>query len=74
VVRHGGTVLSAEDRFTGETDVELSGNGREETRRLAEKLSQEKISAVYGSPLVEPSRPGGWKCFSALQTALPSRY
>jgi probable phosphoglycerate mutase len=51
MVRHGDTVLSAEDRFAGETDVELSEKGREEARRLAERLSGEKITAVYASPL-----------------------
>jgi probable phosphoglycerate mutase len=51
MVRHGATVLSAEDRFAGATDVELSNEGREQTRRLAERLSHEKIAAVYASPL-----------------------
>jgi broad specificity phosphatase PhoE len=51
MVRHGATVLSAEDRFAGVTDVELSEEGREQARRLAERLSHEKISAVYASPL-----------------------
>ncbi len=51
MVRHGATVLSAEDRFAGATDVELSNEGREQTRRLAERLSREKIAAVYTSPL-----------------------
>jgi broad specificity phosphatase PhoE len=51
MVRHGETVLSAEDRFAGATDVELSDEGREQTRRLAERLSHEKIVAVYASPL-----------------------
>jgi broad specificity phosphatase PhoE len=51
IVRHGATVLSAEDRFAGVTDVELSEEGREQARRLAERLSDEKIAAVYGSPL-----------------------
>src|SRR6059036_973135 len=50
-VRHGATVLSAEDRFAGATDVALSDEGREQTRRLAERLSREKIVAVYASPL-----------------------
>jgi len=44
-------VLSAEDRFAGATDVQLSDEGREQTRRLAERLSREKITAVYSSPL-----------------------
>src|SRR5215475_2189433 len=51
MVRHGATVLSAEDRFAGVTDVELSEEGREQARRLAERLRGEKISAVYASPL-----------------------
>jgi broad specificity phosphatase PhoE len=51
MVRHGATVLSVEDRFAGATDVELSDEGREQTRRLAERLSGAKIAAVYASPL-----------------------
>jgi probable phosphoglycerate mutase len=49
MVRHGATVLSAEDRFAGATDVALSDEGREQTRRLADRLSQEKIMAIYAS-------------------------
>jgi broad specificity phosphatase PhoE len=51
MVRHGATVLSAEDRFAGVTDVELSEEGREQARRLADRLSHAKITAVYASPL-----------------------
>jgi len=51
MVRHGATVLSAEDRFAGATDVALSDEGRQQTRRLADRLSHEKITAVYASPL-----------------------
>src|ERR1700730_12809013 len=51
MVRHGATVLSAEDRFAGVTDVELSEEGREQARDLAERLSRQKITAVYASPL-----------------------
>jgi probable phosphoglycerate mutase len=51
MVRHGATVVSAEDRFAGATDVKLSDEGREQTRRLAERLNQEKIAAIYASPL-----------------------
>jgi len=40
-----------ENRFAGATDVELSDEGREQARRLAERLSQEKIAAIYASPL-----------------------
>src|SRR6266404_5581457 len=51
IVRHGATVLSAEDRFAGATDVALSDEGREQARHLAQRLSREKIAAVYASPL-----------------------
>jgi broad specificity phosphatase PhoE len=51
MVRHGATVVTAEDRFAGESDVALSDEGREQVRRLAERLSNEKIAAVYASPL-----------------------
>jgi broad specificity phosphatase PhoE len=51
MVRHGATVLTAEDRFAGATDVALSEEGRQQTRRLAERLRREKIVAVFASPL-----------------------
>src|SRR6188474_3554614 len=51
LVRHGATVLTAEDRFAGATDVELSDEGREQARRLAARLQDEKIAAIYASPL-----------------------
>ena len=51
MVRHGATVLNAEDRFAGATDVALSEEGREQARRLAVRLGNEKISAIYASPL-----------------------
>ena len=51
LIRHGATVLTAEDRFAGATDVELSEDGREQARRLAVRLSQEKVAAIYASPL-----------------------
>jgi broad specificity phosphatase PhoE len=51
IVRHGSTVLTAEDRFAGSTDVQLSDEGREQTRRLAQRLSSEPVAAVFASPL-----------------------
>lgn len=51
MVRHGATVLTAEDRFAGATDVQLSDEGREQTRRLAERLASEKITGVFASPM-----------------------
>jgi broad specificity phosphatase PhoE len=51
LVRHGATVLSAEDRFAGETDVLLSDAGRDQARRLARRLASEPIDAFYASPM-----------------------
>jgi broad specificity phosphatase PhoE len=51
LVRHGSTELSAEDRFAGETDVALSDVGREQLRKLSDRLAGEPIAAFYASPL-----------------------
>ena len=51
LIRHGATQLSAEDRFAGETDVELSDIGRGQARRLAQRLKDQPIAAVFASPL-----------------------
>ena len=51
LVRHGATTLSAEDRFAGSTDVDLSDEGRAQAGWLAERLAAEPLSAVYASPM-----------------------
>ncbi len=51
LVRHGATSLTAEDRFSGSVGVDLSDEGRWQVTRLAERLAQERIKAVYASPL-----------------------
>jgi probable phosphoglycerate mutase len=51
LVRHGATVLSAEDRFAGSTDVELSDEGRGQARALARRMAHETLDAVYCSPM-----------------------
>lgn len=51
LVRHGATVLTAEDRFAGSINVPLSDEGREQAQRLALRLSDEPVAAVYASPL-----------------------
>ena len=51
LVRHGATVLTAEDRFAGATDVQLSDEGREQIRHLARRLRGQAVSAIYASPL-----------------------
>ena len=50
LVRHGATELSAEDRFAGAIDVLLSEGGREQARRLGERLAGEEITVAYASP------------------------
>ena len=51
LIRHGATLLTAEDRFAGSTDVELSGEGRGQAARLAQRLADDRVRAVYCSPL-----------------------
>jgi len=51
LIRHGATILTAEDKFAGSINVPLSDEGREQVRRLSERLAGEKVSAVYASPL-----------------------
>src|SRR5688572_5812161 len=51
MVRHGATQLSAEDRFAGAVNVELSEEGKFQAGRLAERLADDSIAAVYCSPL-----------------------
>ena len=51
LVRHGATQLTAEDRFSGSTGVDLSDEGRRQALCLAKRISDDGISAVYCSPL-----------------------
>ncbi len=51
LVRHGATNLTAENRFSGAIGVDLSEEGRAQVERLAERLSDERLGAIYTSPL-----------------------
>jgi broad specificity phosphatase PhoE len=51
LIRHGATELSLEDRFSGGTDVDLSQVGRWQAERLAERLADDHIAALYCSPM-----------------------
>lgn len=51
LVRHGATQLTAENRFSGSVGVDLSDVGRDQARRLAERLSDHTFAAAYCSPL-----------------------
>src|SRR5689334_25220716 len=51
LVRHGATTLSAEDRFAGSTDVELSDEGRAQAEALGRRLANDHLVAAYCSPM-----------------------
>lgn len=51
LIRHGATQLSAEDRFAGAVDVELSDEGRAQAERLGQRLASTKLGGLYASPL-----------------------
>src|SRR3989304_1911670 len=51
LIRHGATILSAEDRFAGASDVDLSDEGRWQAEALAVRLSDDRVRAVYCSPM-----------------------
>jgi len=51
LVRHGGTLLSIEDRFAGSTDVDLSDEGRQQALSLSRRLANTRIDAAYCSPM-----------------------
>ena len=51
LVRHGATSATQEDRFSGSSGAELSEQGRWQVARLGERLAEQRITAVYSSPL-----------------------
>ena len=51
LARHGATPNTAEDRFSGAIDVQLSDEGRAQAVRLGERLRDEGLAAAYASPL-----------------------
>lgn len=59
LVRHGATILTAEDRFAGATDVPLSDEGREQARRLSHRLASEKLVAAYATTLGRTQETAG---------------
>ena len=59
LVRHGATPLTAEDRFSGAENVHLSEEGRKQVVRLAERLADDKIHAIYCSPLDRTAETAG---------------
>ncbi len=51
LVRHGATSATAENRFSGSVDVDLSDEGRMQAERLSQRLAADKIHAAYCSPM-----------------------
>lgn len=51
LIRHGATVLTAEDRFAGSTNVQLSDEGRSQAASLGRRLAGVPLSAIYASPM-----------------------
>lgn len=51
LIRHGATVLTAEDRFAGSTNVPLSDEGRAQAAALGRRLRSVPLSAIYASPM-----------------------
>jgi probable phosphoglycerate mutase len=51
LIRHGATPLTAEDKFSGAANVNLSDDGRHQAGQLALRLAQEKVSALYTSTM-----------------------
>jgi probable phosphoglycerate mutase len=51
LVRHGATSATAENRFSGSLDVDLSDEGRAQVEHLSARLADDKICAVYCSPM-----------------------
>jgi 2,3-bisphosphoglycerate-dependent phosphoglycerate mutase len=51
LLRHGETAWNAEHRIQGQLDVPLSPTGMRQAARLAARLADEPISAIYSSDL-----------------------
>jgi broad specificity phosphatase PhoE len=51
LVRHGVTLVTAENRFSGAEGVELSDDGRAQAGKLAARLAATPVAVIYTSPL-----------------------
>src|SRR5215211_5458467 len=58
MARHGETDWNRDQRFQGHADPPLNELGREQARKLAERLASERLDAVYTSPLRRASETG----------------
>ena len=60
MVRHGDTVASQGDRFTGAQDIPLSKDGRVHASELATRLSRYPIDAIYASSMQRAMETAGF--------------
>lgn len=51
LIRHGQTEWNITGRYQGQSDVELSEDGKEQARQLAKNFAYGNVDAVYSSPL-----------------------
>jgi len=51
LIRHGRSTWNADHRIQGQADPPLDGVGREQARRLAERLREDAPVVLYASPL-----------------------
>ncbi|MDW8122848.1 MAG: histidine phosphatase family protein [Armatimonadota bacterium] len=51
LIRHGETEWNRDDRLLGKTDLPLNDRGRRQAARLAQRLSNVPLTALYTSPL-----------------------
>jgi alpha-ribazole phosphatase len=56
LVRHGESEYNSARRFAGHVDIDLTETGCRQVERLRDRLSQEKIDAVYHSDLLRARR------------------
>ena len=63
LLRHGQSTWNKENRFTGWTDVDLTGQGREEAVEAAKALLEEDLhfDMAFSSVLKRAVRTLGWR-------------